>query len=63
MSETQAILALADGRIFRGVAFGATGTSYTDQIMTFTYPHIGNVGVNAQDMESGICVIMVRSMV
>jgi len=74
MSETQAILALADGRIFRGVAFGATGNtvgevcfntsltgyqeiltdpSYTDQIMTFTYPHIGNVGVNAQDMESG----------
>ncbi|MDQ6957153.1 MAG: carbamoyl-phosphate synthase domain-containing protein, partial [Mariprofundaceae bacterium] len=73
MSETQAILALADGRIFRGVAFGAAGNtvgevcfntsltgyqeiltdpSYTDQIMTFTYPHIGNVGVNAQDMES-----------
>ena len=73
MSETQAILALADGRIFRGVAFGAVGNtvgevcfntsltgyqeiltdpSYTDQIMTFTYPHIGNVGVNAQDMES-----------
>jgi carbamoyl-phosphate synthase small subunit len=73
MSETQAILALADGRIFRGVALGAIGhtvgevcfntsltgyqeiltdPSYTDQIMTFTYPHIGNVGVNMQDMES-----------
>jgi len=73
MSEAQAILALADGRIFRGVALGATGhtvgevcfntsltgyqeiltdPSYTDQIMTFTYPHIGNVGINAQDMES-----------
>ncbi|MDX8398516.1 MAG: glutamine-hydrolyzing carbamoyl-phosphate synthase small subunit [Mariprofundaceae bacterium] len=73
MSETQAFLALADGRIFRGVALGAIGhtvgevcfntaltgyqeiltdPSYTDQIMTFTYPHIGNVGINTQDMES-----------
>ncbi|EAU54269.1 glutamine-hydrolyzing carbamoyl-phosphate synthase small subunit [Mariprofundus ferrooxydans] len=70
---TEAILALADGRIFRGHAFGAVGhtvgevcfntsltgyqeiltdPSYTDQIMTFTYPHIGNVGINADDMES-----------
>lgn len=69
----KAILALADGRIFRGEAFGATGNtvgevcfntsltgyqeiltdpSYTDQIITFTYPHIGNVGINASDMES-----------
>jgi len=73
MSDRQAILALADGRIFRGVALGKVGhtvgevcfntsltgyqeiltdPSYTDQIMTFTYPHIGNVGVNADDMES-----------
>jgi len=73
MSEAQAILALADGRIFRGIALGAKGNtvgevcfntsltgyqeiltdpSYTDQIMTFTYPHIGNVGINMQDMES-----------
>ncbi len=29
-----------------------TDPSYTDQIITFTYPHIGNVGVNAVDMES-----------
>ncbi|MDQ6992663.1 MAG: glutamine-hydrolyzing carbamoyl-phosphate synthase small subunit [Mariprofundus sp.] len=71
MAET--ILALADGRIFRGISFGATGhtvgevcfntsltgyqeiltdPSYTDQIMTFTYPHIGNVGINEDDMES-----------
>ncbi len=69
----KAILALADGRIFRGEAFGAIGNtvgevcfntsltgyqeiltdpSYTDQIITFTYPHIGNVGVNETDMES-----------
>jgi len=26
--------------------------SYTDQIITFTYPHIGNVGINRHDMES-----------
>lgn len=69
----QAILALEDGRIFRGQALGAIGhtvgevcfntsmtgyqeiltdPSYTDQIITFTYPHIGNVGVNETDMES-----------
>ncbi|GAV19465.1 carbamoyl-phosphate synthase small subunit [Mariprofundus micogutta] len=69
----KAILALADGRIFRGEALGAIGNtvgevcfntsltgyqeiltdpSYTDQIITFTYPHIGNVGVNETDMES-----------
>ena len=26
--------------------------SYKDQIITFTYPHIGNVGVNKEDQES-----------
>ena len=72
-SKTAAILALADGRIFRGDALGAIGNtvgevcfntsmtgyqeiltdpSYTDQIITFTYPHIGNVGINADDYES-----------
>jgi carbamoyl-phosphate synthase small subunit len=29
-----------------------TDPSYTEQIVTLTYPHIGNVGVNAQDVES-----------
>lgn len=29
-----------------------TDPSYAQQIITFTYPHIGNVGVNPQDMES-----------
>ncbi len=73
MADRKAILALADGRIFRGQAFGAIGNcvgevcfntsmtgyqeiltdpSYTDQIITFTYPHIGNVGINADDYES-----------
>ncbi|MDT8375625.1 MAG: glutamine-hydrolyzing carbamoyl-phosphate synthase small subunit [Mariprofundaceae bacterium] len=73
MADREAILALADGRIFRGQAFGAIGESvgeicfntsmtgyqeiltdpsYTDQIITFTYPHIGNVGINADDFES-----------
>ena len=34
-----------------------TDPSYTDQILTFTYPHIGNVGVNETDMESpGVAV-------
>jgi len=73
MNGKQAILALADGRVFHGIALGHQGNtvgevcfntsltgyqeiltdpSYTDQIMTFTYPHIGNVGINADDMES-----------
>lgn len=68
-----AILALADGTIFRGSSIGAEGASsgevvfntaltgyqeiltdpsYARQIVTLTYPHIGNVGVNWQDEES-----------
>ena len=30
-----------------------TDPSYCRQIVTLTYPHIGNTGVNAEDMESG----------
>ena len=29
-----------------------TDSSYTEQIITFTYPHIGNTGVNLEDLES-----------
>lgn len=29
-----------------------TDPSYAEQIITLTYPHIGNTGVNAEDMES-----------
>ncbi len=68
-----AILALADGTVFRGYAIGAQGAtsgevvfntamtgyqeiltdpSYCRQIVTLTYPHIGNVGCNAEDFES-----------
>ncbi|NYT38570.1 glutamine-hydrolyzing carbamoyl-phosphate synthase small subunit [Allopusillimonas soli] len=68
-----AILALADGTIFRGVSIGADGhcvaeivfntsmtgyqeiltdPSYSGQIVTLTYPHIGNTGVNEEDVES-----------
>lgn len=68
-----AILALADGTVFRGYAIGATGTtsgevvfntamtgyqeiltdpSYCRQIVTLTYPHIGNTGCNDEDFES-----------
>ena len=31
-----------------------TDPSYAGQIVTFTFPHIGNVGVNAEDMESAV---------
>jgi len=68
-----AILALADGTIFKGVSIGADGhcvaeivfntsmtgyqeiltdPSYNGQIVTLTYPHIGNTGVNEEDVES-----------
>ncbi len=68
-----AILALADGTIFRGISIGAAGQtsgevvfntamtgyqeiltdpSYSRQIVTLTYPHIGNTGVNPEDVES-----------
>ena len=30
-----------------------TDPSYTKQIVTLTYPHIGNYGVNLEDVESG----------
>ncbi|HZR83739.1 MAG TPA: glutamine-hydrolyzing carbamoyl-phosphate synthase small subunit [Candidatus Binatia bacterium] len=68
-----ALLALADGTVFRGAAFGASGEvsgevvfntamsgyqeiltdpSYEGQLVAMTYPEIGNVGVNAADVES-----------
>ena len=68
-----ALLALADGTVFRGNSFGATGRttgevvfntamtgyqeiltdpSYCQQIVTLTYPHVGNYGVNEEDVES-----------
>ncbi|MEM1082726.1 MAG: glutamine-hydrolyzing carbamoyl-phosphate synthase small subunit [Verrucomicrobiota bacterium] len=69
----KAILALEDGRLFEGRAFGSSGTStgeicfntsmtgyqevitdpsYRGQIVTMTYPQIGNYGVNPDDAES-----------
>ena len=68
-----ALLALADGTVFRGISFGSIGQSvgevvfntsmtgyqeiltdpsYARQIVTLTYPHIGNTGANAEDVES-----------
>jgi len=69
----KAALALADGRVFYGRAFGAQGEiygevvfntsmagyqeiltdpSYRGEIVTMTYPQIGNYGVNHEDVES-----------
>jgi carbamoyl-phosphate synthase small subunit len=42
-----------------------TDPSYTGQMVTFTYPHIGNVGVNENDIESGkphVSGLIVREM-
>jgi carbamoyl-phosphate synthase small subunit len=72
-SQDVALLALADGTLFRGRSIGAAATavgevvfntamtgyqeiltdpSYCRQIVTLTYPHIGNTGVNDEDEES-----------
>ena len=72
-STVPAILALADGTIFKGFSIGAAGhttgevvfntsmtgyqeiltdPSYSRQIVTLTYPHIGNYGINPEDVES-----------
>ncbi|MFO6463958.1 glutamine-hydrolyzing carbamoyl-phosphate synthase small subunit [Jannaschia sp. KMU-145] len=68
-----ACLALADGTVFRGRGFGATGQataelcfntamtgyqeimtdpSYAGQVVTFTFPHIGNTGITPEDDET-----------
>ena len=68
-----ACLALADGTVFYGFGFGATGQteaelcfntamtgyqeimtdpSYAGQIVPFTFPHVGNVGVYEEDDET-----------
>lgn len=42
-----------------------TDPSYTNQIVTLTYPHIGNVGINAQDFESdraGVAGLVIREL-
>ena len=72
-STAPALLALADGSIFKGVSIGVDGVSsgeavfntamtgyqeiltdpsYREQMVTLTYPHIGNVGTNPEDAES-----------
>ncbi|HEY6864441.1 MAG TPA: glutamine-hydrolyzing carbamoyl-phosphate synthase small subunit [Burkholderiales bacterium] len=72
-AQTPAVLALADGTVFRGRSIGADGLSagevvfntaitgyqeiltdpsYCRQIVTLTYPHIGNTGVNGEDNEA-----------
>jgi carbamoyl-phosphate synthase small subunit len=72
-AQPTACLALADGTVFLGRGFGATGTqaaelcfntamtgyqeimtdpSYAGQVVTFTFPHVGNVGVNPEDDEA-----------
>ncbi len=72
-SRPTACLALADGTLFMGHGFGATGTttaelcfntamtgyqeimtdpSYAGQVVTFTFPHIGNTGTTPEDDEA-----------
>jgi carbamoyl-phosphate synthase small subunit len=74
LAPPPAVLALADGTVFRGVSIGADGLSsgevvfntsmtgyqeiltdpsYCRQIVTLTYPHIGNTGTNDEDEEAG----------
>ena len=72
-SGNPAMLMLADGTVFQGLACGAVGSvvgevvfntgmtgyqevmtdpSYSGQLVTFTYPELGNTGVNDQDQEA-----------
>ena len=72
-NKPTACLVLANGTVFMGRGFGATGEtvaelcfntamtgyqeimtdpSYAGQIVTFTFPHIGNVGVTPEDDET-----------
>jgi len=72
-AKPTACLVLADGTVFYGMGFGATGQtvaelcfntamtgyqeimtdpSYAGQIVTFTFPHIGNTGVTPEDDET-----------
>jgi carbamoyl-phosphate synthase small subunit len=73
MPERKTLLALADGTVYRGTAFGHIGESggevvfntgmtgyqevltdpsYKGQMVTMTYPEIGNTGINPEDVES-----------
>jgi hypothetical protein len=73
LRKPRAVLALEDGTVYYGYAFGFPGRtvgevvfntsmtgyqeiltdpSYHGQIVTMTYPHIGNYGVSVYDMES-----------
>ncbi len=54
----------ADGQTVGEVVFNTSMTgyqeiltdpSYTRQLVTFTYPHIGNTGINSEDFESNSC--------
>ncbi|MFQ3184070.1 MAG: carbamoyl-phosphate synthase small subunit [Alteromonas macleodii] len=73
INKPTACLVLADGTVFYGMGFGATGQttaelcfntamtgyqeimtdpSYAGQIVTFTFPHVGNTGVTPEDDET-----------
>ena len=72
-SKASAVLVLADGTVFEGLACGRRGSvvgevvfntgmtgyqevmtdpSYSGQLVTFTYPELGNTGVNGEDQEA-----------
>ncbi|RNF36134.1 glutamine-hydrolyzing carbamoyl-phosphate synthase small subunit [Paracoccus methylarcula] len=72
-TKPTACLVLADGTVFYGRGFGATGEvvaelvfntamtgyqeimtdpSYASQVVTFTFPHIGNTGITPEDDEA-----------
>src|SRR5574343_1108887 len=72
-AKPTALIATADGQLFYGRGFGATGEtvaelvfntamtgyqeimtdpSYAGQVVTFTFPHVGNVGVTPENDET-----------
>lgn len=81
--KQKAVLALSDGTIFEGYAFGYIGEmggevvfntsltgyqeiltdpSYTGQIVTLTYPQIGNYGISEEDFESSIITSLNKNL-
>jgi carbamoyl-phosphate synthase small subunit len=83
-AQKPCLLALEDGKCYRGQAFGADGTStgelvfntsligyqeiltdasYAGQIVTLTYPEIGNYGTNDEDIETQSRKIYARGLV
>ena len=51
-ASEQAVGELVFNTAMSGYQEALSDPSYTEQVLVFTYPHIGNVGINSEDWES-----------